>query len=126
MRHPQVIVYEKDARLAAQLHPVVERHRWALRQAQRTQGVLEGLRHANRTVLVVRLGRDLERELMLVERATWLYPDAAVIVVAEEEHAPLAELAWDLGAASVLVFPKSLELLSDVVVSLMDDAHRPA
>jgi hypothetical protein len=57
----------------------------------------------------------LERELLLLERVSWLFPDVSTVVVGDTENPVLAGLAWDLGASSVLFPPLPLEQLPDLV-----------
>jgi hypothetical protein len=71
-------------------------------------------------VLVVKVGSNLESELALVERAGWLAPEAATVVVGDADHPQLAALAWDLGAACVLLPPLGREHLPAVVAGLME------
>ena len=71
------------------------------------------------SVLVLRLGRDLEDELTALDRVRRSFPDAAVVVVGEAEQAALAGLAWDLGARFALFPPLPRDLLPDVVKGLM-------
>jgi hypothetical protein len=65
------------------------------------------------------VGHDLEREFALLERAVWLYPDGPAVVVADGDRPDLAGLAWDLGAACVLLPPQPRERLPEIVASLM-------
>ncbi len=122
MKHPQVVVYEADGRLATLLRPLLEERRWALRQPRRAEKVMEHLREGGPAVLVLRVGRDLEREMTLLERTTWLHPQSRTIVVTEVEHPRLAGLAWDLGASFVLAPPQPRERLPELVAGLMTDA----
>jgi hypothetical protein len=71
------------------------------------------------TVLLLRVGRDLEREFGLLERAAWLHPAAAVVVVGDSDHAVIAGLAWDLGARVVLIPAPDQALLQETVVGLL-------
>jgi hypothetical protein len=73
-------------------------------------------------VLVLRVGRDLEFELSLLERVANLFPDAGTVVVGEATHAALAGLAWDLGADCVLLLPQPGEMLPEVVAGLLTPA----
>jgi hypothetical protein len=119
MRHPMLLIVEGDGRLAALLRPVAEQHRWALHEPRQTGACLRLLRRADRAVLVVRAGRDLERELGLLERVKWLFPGAATVLVGDVDHPALAGLAWDLGADFVLFPPQPREHLPEIVAGLM-------
>jgi ferredoxin len=115
VRHPQLLVYQGDARLVALLEPAAEAARWWLRKPGDLAECLEVLPRGGPSVLVIRLGRDLEGELVVLERVCRLFPDAAAVVVGEADQAPLAGLARDLGARFTLFPPVSLELLPGVV-----------
>jgi DNA-binding NtrC family response regulator len=121
MRLPQIVVYEKDGRLKLQLEVLAEQHRWALREARQPETCLAHLSQGGTAVLVIKAGRDLEHELELLERTTWLYPDAAVVVVGDGDQPRWAGLAWDLGAAYVLLPPQPPERLPEIVAGLMEE-----
>lgn len=119
MRHPQLLVYESDGRLAAALRPLAEKGRWLLREPRQPSGCLRLFDRGGPGVLILRAGRKPERELAVLEEITWLHPDAAVVLVADAEPAWLPSLAWDLGAAWVHVTPQSRERLVEIVTALM-------
>lgn len=119
MRHPQILVFEPDSRLAALLRPLAEERRWALREPRQLGPCLGLLRQGGPGVLVIRLGRDLEREFGLLERVTWLSPATGRVVVGDADQTWLAGLAWDLGADYVLLPPLGRERLAEVVAGLM-------
>jgi hypothetical protein len=121
MHHPQLLIWEGDGRLAAALRPLAEERRWVLREPRQAGALLRLLRRGP-AVVVLKAGRDLDREFALLERITWLVPDAAAVVVADGEYARLSGLAWDLGAAYVLVPPLVRERLPEVVAGLMPKA----
>jgi hypothetical protein len=122
MRHPQVLIHERDGRLAALLRTAIEERglRWPVREPRDLAGCLRLLKRGGPAVLIVRAGRDLEREFTLLERVTWVCPETATVFVGDAEHAPLVGIAWDLGARYVLL-PQSRDLLPDVVIGLMGD-----
>lgn len=124
MRHPQIIVYEKDGRLAALFREPAEQRRWALHEARRLEGVLELLRSAPPSVLVVKIGTQLEQELALLERTHWLCPAARLVAVGDVENEPLENLAWSLGAHAVLFPAQPRQLVVDVAISLLEAAIR--
>jgi hypothetical protein len=98
----QVVVYEPDGRLAAQLRPLAERQSWSLREPRQAEACLRLLPAGEPGVLVVKLGGNPEDELGLVQRARRLSPTTGIIVVADSDQPRLAGLAWDLGASLVL------------------------
>jgi DNA-binding NarL/FixJ family response regulator len=119
MRHPRVLVWEGDGRLAAQLRPLAEERRWALREPRKDDDVLRLLRGGGPAVVVIKAGRDLERELSLLERITRQCPDAAAILVADSDHARLTGLAWDLGASYVLTPSQPRDRLTEIVAAFL-------
>jgi 2-keto-3-deoxy-6-phosphogluconate aldolase len=126
MRQPQVLVFERDGRLADMVRAVQAQRAtcWTIAECRTVESCLGQLRHGG--VLVVKLGRDVESEMMLIEQATWLFPEAAVVAVGDVDNPALAGLATDLGAAFVLAPPLSRELLGDLVAGLLQplgEAH---
>ncbi len=119
MRHPQVLVYETDRRLATALQPLADKNKWLLREPRQLSAVLRLLERGGPGVFVLRLSRDGERELALLEQVSWLHPDTAVILVADGDQARLSALAWDLGVRWVLLPPQTRERLAEIVTSLM-------
>jgi hypothetical protein len=122
MRHPQLIVYESDGRLAALLRPLAHSGGWALREPRQIEGCLRLLERGGPGVVVVKAGRDLEGELGLIDRARCRQPEVTVVVVGDADHARVAGLAWDLGAAYVHLPPQSRDGLLSIVAGLMDVA----
>jgi len=55
----------------------------------------------------------------MLEQVSWLYPDAATVLVGDSDQAWLAGLAWDLGAHWVLLPPQTRERLPEIVTGLM-------
>jgi hypothetical protein len=119
MRHPQLLLFQGDVRLATLLEPVADAARWWLRKPRNLAECVEQLPRGGPNVLVIRLGRDLETELNTVDRIRRLFPSAGVVVVGEAEQAELAGLAWDLGARFALFPPLSLDLLPGIVAGLL-------
>jgi hypothetical protein len=122
--HPQILVYESDGRLAALLRPLAEERKWALREPRQLAPCLRLLRRGGPGVLVLKAGRDLERELTLLERVAWSFPDTATVLVGDTDSALLAGLAWDLGADYVLFPPLPRERLPEIVAALMPVPNR--
>jgi hypothetical protein len=118
MRHPQLLIYEGDGRIAEvfrQLRDRDKRYRFALREPRSLEVCLRLLGHGEPSVLVLKAGTDLVREMTLLHRVTWLHPETAVVVVGDAENTVLAELAWDLGAACVLFPPLPRDWLVEIV-----------
>jgi DNA-binding NarL/FixJ family response regulator len=119
MRYPRVVVYESDGLLAQQLRALVEEQRWVLREPRQVGSCLTALRRGGPGVLVLKVGRDLEREFALLDRVRQSVPDTKIVVVCDVDHPRLAGVAWDLGAACVLVMPLAGEVLPSIVAGLM-------
>ncbi|MFO0876783.1 MAG: hypothetical protein U0840_05365 [Gemmataceae bacterium] len=118
MRYPQLIVFESDGRLAAQLAPLSTLRGWPLREPHRAESVLSLLETDNPSVVVIRCGRDLERELSLLERVSLEAPAACSILVVDQAHPRLYSLGWQLGASFLLSPRQARDHLIDLV-----DAH---
>jgi DNA-binding NarL/FixJ family response regulator len=120
MQSPQLLIYEPHPpHLAGLLSEAAKVRGWWVRQVNHIAECLRALRKARPAVLLVRLGADPVRELTLVERVAWLCPETAVVVVGDTANPALAGLAWDLGAAFVLLPPQSRELLPDLIAGFM-------
>ena len=120
MHHPQIVVFERDGRLAESLAAPADTERWPLRGSRQVEACLRLLRQPGPAVLVVKVGKPPERDLALVEQVSWQLPNVPVVVVGEvEDAAVLAGLAWDVGASYALFPPLSRDLLPEVVVGLM-------
>lgn len=119
MHYPQLLIYETDRRLASLLQRLADKSNWLLREPRQPSAVLRLLDRGGPGVLVLHLSRDLERELALLEQVSWLHPDTAAILVADNEQRGLSGLAWDLGARWVLLPPHTRERLEEIVLPLM-------
>jgi DNA-binding NtrC family response regulator len=119
MKRTQVLVYESDGKLAARLQELARSLSFRLREMRQPDACLSALRNAGPTLFVLKLGRDLEREMTLLERTSTLYPATATVVVGDTDYPALASLAWDLGARFVLFPPHPQELLLDLVPALL-------
>jgi hypothetical protein len=140
MRHPQLLVFERDGRIAWLLKEVCAQHRWALREPRQTEACLRLLRAGGPVLLVVRTTgklakepttedteqerRTIERSFALMERAHWLRPDAAILAVGERDEPALTALAWNLGATYVLAPAQALGGLPGLVGHLMESLVR--
>lgn len=118
MRRPQVVIFEADGRLAAQLASLAEAKKWVIRESRQVEPCLRLVSGIGPSVLVIRLGPDAESELDLIARATALPSELRVVVVGDGPP-PLTALAWDLGASYVLTSGMPSDLLPRVVAGLM-------
>jgi len=126
MRHPQLIIWETDGRLAALLRPLAEANRWSFREARRGDECLRLLAAGGGgpAVVVLRVGRDLEDEFLFLEEMGRRRPEASAVVVADADQGRLVGLAWDLEAAYVHVWQATRggDGLLPVVAGLMNVA----
>ncbi|HTU90620.1 MAG TPA: hypothetical protein VMF69_11145 [Gemmataceae bacterium] len=120
MYYPQLLVYETDRRLASLFQRLADKNNWLLREPRQPSAVLRLFDRGGPGVLLLRLSRDLEREMTLLEQISWLHPDAATVLVADHEQRGLTSLAWDLGARWVLLPPHTRERLEEIVLRLME------
>jgi DNA-binding NarL/FixJ family response regulator len=120
VRYPLLLVHESDGRLAALLRPLAELKAWSLREPRRLESCLKLLDRTSLAVLVLRVGRDLEREFTLLEAVTRAFPECAVVAVVDSTHPRLPGLAWDLGASYVLPTSAARERLGDLVEALLE------
>lgn len=123
MRSPQIVVCESGRGLADLLRGTAEVWQWPLRELRDEAALLRALRQGGPSVLVVEVGRDVERELSLLGRLTWLCPEATTVAVSSVAGADLVGLAWDLGADYVLAPPQPRDALLPVVLRLMETAR---
>jgi len=123
MRLRQVLVYENDRRIADLLRRENSERSWPIREPRRLETCLGLLRKGGRSVLVVRLGRDLMQELRLLECVTWLFPETGTVVIGDAMSPALVDLAWDLGASLVFPLLPPGRHLSGVVATFLTDAH---
>lgn len=119
MKHPRLLVYETDGRLAAALRPLATRHAWLLREPRRLETVLRLLERGGPHLLLIRTGRDLEREITLLHRVRERCPDVNVVLLCDSDHPRLLGLGWDLGATYVLPAAEARERLLDLVEALL-------
>jgi hypothetical protein len=126
MQYPQIVVHERDGRLAEQLRPLAATERWALREPRQAEALWRVLREGGPTVFVLKM-REPEHDLELIGRIGWQLPDGATVAVGDPDDAEvLAGLAWDAGAAFALFPPLSRDLLPDIVAGLMRRVVRNA
>jgi hypothetical protein len=124
MRAPQIVVYESERWIAELLRGTAEVWQWPLRELRDEAALVRALRQGGPSVLAFEVGPDMERDLSLFGRLTWLCPEATAIAVSNVASDELAGLAWDLGASYVLAPPQPRDALLSVVLGLMETARK--
>jgi hypothetical protein len=124
VRSPQLVVYESDRSIADLLRGTAEVWGWPLRELRDETAIVRALREGGPSILLIEIGRDVQRDLALLERLTWLCPEAVTVAVSSLAGAELTGLAWDLGASYVLAPPQPRDALLPVVLGLMETAKR--
>jgi DNA-binding NtrC family response regulator len=119
MRQAQVVTHGVDGALAERLRELAQTKGFRLRETSQLSACANLLDSSSPSVLVVVLGRDLERELALLELAHASMPRTATIVIGEADHPVLAGLAWELGATFVLFPPMPVEWLGDLLENML-------
>jgi DNA-binding NarL/FixJ family response regulator len=122
MRQRHLLTCGIDDKLSQRLHQWVQHHGIGLRAVRQPDACLNLLRQGAVGVLVLRLGRDLESEYALLAQVAQQFPRVRVVAIGEVDHPPLAGLAWDLGADSVLASAEELDRLGDVIGALFEEA----
>lgn len=121
MRRPQVVVFERDGRLASQLDPLITEKKWVLRESRQSEACLRQLSGQGPSVLVIRTSANTEAELAMLARVGELWPHVRTVIVGDADSFPgLSGLAWDLGADFALFPPVPLSHLPGIVAGLMD------
>lgn len=115
MHHKQLLTWGIDGPLLDTLQALAQSRSCWQREVRKRRACLNLLLQSGPGVLVLKLGRDLEEELLLLEQVSRLFPEQATIVVSDVAHSALAALAWDLGASYVLFPPEPSSLLADMV-----------
>src|SRR5438128_1549925 len=110
MQQTQVITYGIDGVLAERLRELAQSHRFWLRETSQFAACQSLVNSSPPSVLVMGLGRDLERELALLEQVHGCLPETRVIALGEADHPALAGLAWELGATFALFPPTPMEV----------------
>jgi DNA-binding NtrC family response regulator len=119
MHRAQVIVYETDGRITQMLRAHGGAQGWWLRAVRNPERIVSLLHPGDTSVVILKTGRDLEREFAVLERISRAFPETATIVVGDAEQPTVAGLAWDLGARFVLFPPMPREQLPEIVTKLM-------
>jgi hypothetical protein len=122
MRAPQIVVCESERGIAELLHGTAEVWQWPLRELRDEAAIVRALLQGGPSVLVIEVGGDVERDLALLGRLTWLCPEAMTVAVSNVAGAELTGLAWDLGADYVLAPPLPRDALLPVILGLMETA----
>ena len=125
MRLPQVVVYESDGSLAAQVRRLAGENSWLVRESRRPEACLQLLAEVRPSVLLLKIERELLDGLTLLDRVAERAPDCPVVLVSDvkmegaEQRAQLSALAMDLGARYVLFPPLQTPVIEDLVAGLM-------
>ncbi|MSQ96161.1 MAG: hypothetical protein EXR98_16635 [Gemmataceae bacterium] len=118
MHQAQVITYGIDGALAEHLRELAQAQRFWLRETSQF-APCQSLLFSSPGVFVMVLGRDLERELALLEQLHACLPKTPVFAIGEADHPALAGLAWELGVTFALFPPTPVEVLTELIVKLL-------
>jgi hypothetical protein len=119
MQQAQVLTYGIDGVFAERLRELAQAKRFFLRETSQLAACRNVLQSSPPSVFVLMLGRDLEKELALLEQVHASLPGTATIAVSETDNPALAGLAWDLGATYALFPPTPLETITELVSKLL-------
>jgi len=119
MQQAQVQIYGLDGVIAERLRELALAQRFWLRETSQFAACRNLVQTSPPSVFVFVLGRDVEKELSLLEQVHASLPGTKVIAVGEADNPALAGLAWDLGAAYVLFPPTPRDRLVELVLHLL-------
>lgn len=122
MQFPQVVVFESDGKLARHLAESASFNRWLMREVRQTDACLNWVRRRGPVVLVLKVGRNLQRELEMLDAVRSSMPDVPVIAVTDLDDPLLESLMYDLGATFVLLPPLRRSQLAELVERVMQSA----
>ncbi len=122
MQQTQVLTYGLHGVLAERLREVAQARRFWLRETSQLAACRNLVQTSPPSVFILVLGRDLERELTLLEQVHACVPTTATIVVGDADHPALVGLAWELGATFALFPPTSVEMITELVGGLLPRA----
>lgn len=117
MRQPQIVVFESDGTLAGSLLALANERRWLLRESPQSPACLNLLHTGGPTVLVMKLGRHLVREMTFLDEVHTALPDLPIVAVVDSEDTTLMSLAMELGARFIM---QPRPQLLDVVAQLLE------
>ena len=125
MKLPQVVIYESDGFLAAQTRRLAKENGWLVRESRRPDSCVGLVSEVRPSVLLIRLGGDLQDGLSLLCDVVTTAPDCPVILVCDAKlegadlRAQLSALAFDLGARYIIFPPLQQPVIEDLVSGLM-------
>jgi DNA-binding NarL/FixJ family response regulator len=119
MHQAQVLTYGIQGVVAERLRELAQTRRFWLRETSQLAACRNLVQLAPPSVFILILGRDLERELELLEQVHACLPGTPTIVVGDADHPSLVGLAWDLGATFALFPPISVELITELVAGFL-------
>lgn len=120
MQQAQIVCHGLDERLHESLRPFALHQGLHLREVASLKALLPLLaRNPAASILVVQLGKHLERELSLLEQVALIVPETATIALLGQGNPLLAGLACDLGATVVLTPPHVQDRLEEVLLKLV-------
>jgi hypothetical protein len=102
MRSVELLACQIDEPLADALARWSTPQGFWLRRLAAPDAVLNLLRGGSRGLVILRLGRDLARELETVRTIVDGFPGVRVLVMGEVEHAELEGLVYDVGAHAAI------------------------
>jgi DNA-binding NarL/FixJ family response regulator len=119
MHQTQIVTYGVEGVLAERLKELAQARRCWLRETNQLAACQNLVQTSPPSVFILRLGRDLERELAMLERVHACLPATAIVVIGEADNPVLAGLVWELGATFALFPPMPVEMITDVVSSIL-------
>ena len=122
MQQTQIVTLGLDGVLAERLRELAQTRRIWLRETSQIGACRNLVESTAPSVLVLVLGRDLEKELALLEQTHAALPETATIVVGETGNPAIEGLAWELGATYVVFPPTPIERVGEIIMRLLEES----
>ncbi len=125
MRYPQIVIYETDGWIAAQVANLAKERKWLVRECRQIDACLQLLREGRLSILLLKLERQLAEELTLVRQVHELVPQCPTVVVSSvkmesaEQRLNLCRVGLRSGATYVLFPPLTGPVFEDLVSGLL-------
>ncbi len=125
MKQRQILSLGIEGRLLEHLKEWATEWRVWLRELQQIDACRNLAEQGDALVTLLRLGRDLEKELLLVRDLASRFPRSRIVVIGDVDNPMLMSLAMDLGASLVFHPPMAIPWLRHALERFLVSEESP-